>query len=149
MKLIIIIVVVVLIVIAGGGAAYFFLFRDPGPVAEEEAAAAADPEFLKMETLSVHVIRGGGVRNYIIIDITLELRDADATMLAEQKMPKLRDVFIGAMNEYFTNLPSLKEGLDVKRIKQRLAESSAKALGKGAVRDILIQGLFERDWESK
>ena len=149
MKVIIIIVVVVLIVIGGGGAAWYFLFRDSEQTALEEIAGPADPEFLKMETLSVHVIRGGGVRKYIIIDITLEMRDSAARSLADQKMPKIRDVFIGALNEYFTNLPSMKAGLNMKRIKQRLLENSAKAVGKNAVRDVLIQGLFERDWEAR
>jgi flagellar basal body-associated protein FliL len=145
MKLIIIIVAVIVIVAGGGAATWFFVLADPD--AKDEPPPVVDPIFLELETLSVHVIRGGGVQKYIVLDITLEMRDAGAKSLAEQKMPKLRDVFIGALNEYFTNLPSLKGGLNVSHIKKRLLRHSEKALGKDAVIDVLVQGVFERDWK--
>ncbi len=147
MKLIIIIVVVILIVGGGGAATWFFVLGDPNQAEKEEPPPVIDPIFLELETLSVHVIRGGGVQKYIVLDITLEMRDADARALAEMKMPKLRDVFIGALNEYFTNLPSLKNGLNVSHIKRRLLRHSEKALGKEAVKDVLVQSVFERDWK--
>ncbi|NKB57864.1 MAG: hypothetical protein GKS00_16190 [Alphaproteobacteria bacterium] len=145
MKLIIIIVVVLVLVAGGGAATWFFVLGDT-ETAEEEAPPA-DPVFLAMETLSVHVIRDGGVQKYIVLDITLELRDLPAKALAELKIPKLRDVFINALNEYFTNLPSLKAGLKVPHIKKRLLRHSEKALGKDAVKDVLVLSLFERDWK--
>ena len=103
--------------------------------------------FLEMETLNVHVIRGGGVQKYIRLDVTLEMRDAEAKAFAEKKIPKLRDVFISALNDYFTNLPSLKKGLNIPQIKRRLISHSEKALGKGAITDVLVQGAFEADWK--
>ena len=67
------------------------------------------------------------------------------TSLAEKKIPKLRDVFISALNEYLTNLPSLKKGVKISFIKHRLIGHSEKALGEGAVSDVLLQGVFEAD----
>ena len=52
------------------------------------------------------------------------------------------------MNDYFTNLPSLKSGVKVSSIKRRLISRSEKALGKGAVTDVLVQSVFERDHKS-
>jgi flagellar basal body-associated protein FliL len=147
MKLIIIIVVVLVLVAGGGAATWFFVLGDPSAEAEEEVAPPVDPVFVTLETLSVHVIRGGGVQKYIVLDVTLEVRDLAIKTLAENKMPKLRDVFINALNEYFTNLPSLKGTLNVPHIKKRLLKHSEKALGKDAVIDVLVQGVFERDWE--
>jgi flagellar FliL protein len=145
MKLIIIIVVVLMLVAGGGAATWFFVLDDPNKTAEPELPP--NPVFLPMETLSVHVIRGGGVQKYVVLDLTLELRDEAARALAENKMPKLRDVYIAALSEYFGNLPSLKEGLKIVNIKRRLLQHSEKALGKGAVKDILVQSVFERDWK--
>lgn len=146
MKLIIIIVVVLMLVGGGGAATWFFVLDDPN-----KADAAPEPPplpvFVELETLSVHVIRGGGVQKYIVLDLTLEMRDAEAKALAENKMPKLRDVYIAALNQYFTNLPSLKDGINISHIKQRLKRHSEKALGKDAVKDILVQSVFERDWK--
>lgn len=147
MKLIIIIVVVLVLVAGGGAATWFFVLDDPNKTAKEEPPPPVDPIFLEMETLSVHVIRGGGVQKYIVLDITLEMRDAEAKALAEKKMPKLRDVYISALNDYFTNLPSLKTGVKVTHIKRRLISRSEKALGKEAVKDVLVQSVFERDWK--
>ena len=145
MKLIIIIVVVLMLVAGGGAATWFFVLDDPNKTAEPEPPPV--PVFLELETLSVHVIRGGGVQKYIVLDLTLELRDAEAKALAENKMPKLRDVFINALTQYFTNLPTLKDGIDISHIKRRLLRHSEKALGKGAVKDILVQSVFEREWK--
>ena len=147
MKLVIIIVVVLVLVAGGGAATWFFVLNDPNKTAEAEPEPVVDPMFLEMETLNVHVIRGGGVQKYIRLDVTLEMRDAEAKALAEKKIPKLRDVFISALNDYFTNLPSLKKGVKIPSIKRRLISHSEKALGKGAVTDVLVQGVFEADWK--
>jgi flagellar FliL protein len=146
MKLIIIIVVVLVLVVGGGAATWFFVLGDPSAEAKEEAPPPVDPVSLALETLNVHVIRGGGAGKLIVLDVTLELRDLPTKTLAQNKMPKLRDVFINALNEYFTNLPSLKGTLNVPHIKRRLLKHSEKALGKDAVKDVLVQGVFERDW---
>jgi flagellar FliL protein len=144
MKLVIIIIVVIVLLLGGGGA-WFFLFRDVDTAVEKEVVMPPDPIFVVMEPLSMHVIRGGGVQKYIVLKITLELRDAESRALAENKMPKLRDVFISAMNEYYTNLPSLDEAVNVRAVKERLIEASAKAIGEGRVTGVLVQGVFERE----
>jgi len=145
MKLIIIIVVAVVILLGGGGV-WFFLLKDSDGPEEDVVVVSPDPIFVKMETLSLHVIRGGGVKKYIVLNLTLELRDEESRALAEQKMPKLRDVFIASMNEYFTNLRSLKDGVNMKSVKRRLKKISAKAIGEGRVTEVLVQSIFERDW---
>ncbi len=142
MKLIIIIVIVVLAL--GGGAAWYFLFRDVDAKVEEEVVMPADPLFVVLEPLTMHVIRGGGVRKDITLNITLEMRDVESQALAENKMPKLRDIFIEAMSEYYSNLPSLEDSVRVKAVKSRLVEASAGAIGKDRVVDVLIQGVFEQ-----
>lgn len=142
MKLIIILVGVVLAL--GGGAAWYFLFRDVDGKVAEEVVMPADPLFVVMEPLSMHVIRGGGVQKYIVLNLTLEMRDAESKALAENKMPKLRDVFIDAMTRYYANLPSLDDGVNVKAVKSRLIEASGSAIGNDRIIDVLIQSVFER-----
>lgn len=142
MKLIIIIVAVVLAL--GGGAAWYFLFRDVDAKVEEVVVMPPDPFFVVMEPLTMHVIRQGGVKKYVSLNITLELRDVESQALAENKKPKLRDVFIDALSQYYANLPSLDDGVRVKAIKSRLIEASASAIGKDRVVDVLIQSVFEQ-----
>lgn len=144
MKLIIILIVIVVLAIGGGGV-WFFMFRDVDAPVEEVVEMPPDPIFVALEPLSMHVLRGGGVRKYIVLNMTLEMRDEEARALAENKMPKLRDVFIGSMNEYYSNLPSLEDSVNVTAVKKRLIEASTKAIGDGRVTDVLIQSVFERD----
>ncbi len=144
MKLIIILIVIVVLAIGGGGV-WFFMFRDVDAPVEEVVEMPPDPIFVALEPLSMHVLRGGGVRKYIVLNMTLEMRDEEARALAENKMPKLRDVFIGSMNEYYSNLPSLEDSVNVTAVKKRLIEASTKAIGDGRVTGVLIQSVFERD----
>ncbi len=144
---IIIIIVVILVIAAGGGGVWFFFLRDNDAQQEDVAVAPRDPVFLDMETLSLHVIRDGGVKKYIVLNLTLGMRDTESRSLAELKIPKLRDVYIASLNEYFTNLPLLNKGVNMKTIKRWLLEISAKAVGKGRVTEILVQSIFERDWK--
>ena len=145
MKLIIIIIVIVVIAIGGGGV-WFFLLKE-SDATEEVVELPPDPICLALDSLSLHVIRGGVVKKYFVLNRTLEMRDEESKELAKQKMPKLRDVYIASMNEYFTNLPSLRNGVNMKSIKKRLLNISAKAVGKERVREILVQSIFERDWK--
>ena len=145
MKRIIIIVVVLVAIALGGGSAWYFFFKDNNAPNGSGLVLPPDPIFLKLETFSLHVIRDGGVRKYIVLNLTLELRDADSKALAEQKMPKLRDVFIASMTEYFTNLPSLQKSVNMKSVKKLLLNVSVKAIGKGRVTNVLVQSVIERD----
>ena len=111
---------------------------------EEVVVMPPDPFFVVMEPLTMHVIRQGGVKKYVSLNITLELRDVESQALAENNKPKLRDVFIDALSQYYANLPSLDDGVRVKAIKSRLIEASASAIGKDRVVDVLIQSVFEQ-----
>jgi len=136
---------VLVVIVLGGGGAWFFLIKEDSAPKEDIAALSPKLVFLELDTLSLHVIRGGGVKKYIVLNLTLEMRDEESRALAEQKMPKLRDVFIASMNEYFTNLPSLKNSVNMKTVKRKLLDISAKAIGKGRVIGVLLQSVFERD----
>ena len=144
MKLVIILIVVLVLAIGGGGV-WFFMFRDVDAPVEEVVEMPPDPIFIALEPLSMHVIRGGGVRKYIVLKITLEMLDEESRALAENKMPKLRDVFIGAINEYYSNLPSLDESVNVKAVKKRLIAARNRAIGVRRLTGVLVQGVLKCD----
>lgn len=148
MKLVIIIVVIVVLLLGGGGA-WYFLFRDVDATPKKEVVMPPDPIFVKMDPLNMDVIRGGVVQKYIVLKMTLEMRDEESEKIAENNMAKIRDVFISAINEYYANLPSLKDPVNVKAVKSRLLEASARAIGEGRVKSVLIQGVFEHKGNEK
>ena len=76
------------------------MLDDPNKSAEAEPALVVDPIFLEMETLNVHVIRGGGGQKYIRLDVTLEMRNLeswDEARLAEaaraQELQGMKELF--------------------------------------------------------
>jgi flagellar protein FliL len=143
-----IIIVVVLVLLGGGGAATWFL------VLKEDTGEAPPPEpepitatFLELDALNVPVIQNGKIQRYILLRVTLDMRDAEVRTLALSYMPKLRDKYINDLYGYFENLPPSEKGVNINVIKGRMLRVSNSVLGAGAVQKILIQGVFERPWK--
>lgn len=143
-----IIIVVVLVLLGGGGAATWFLVLKEDPDKEPEAPPPEAVAFLEMDSLNVPVIKNGVIQRYVLLRVTLDMRDAEARTLAIAAMPKLRDRFINDLYGYFENLPASEKGVNIKTIKRRMLRTSNGVLGADVVRDILILGVFERPWKA-
>jgi flagellar protein FliL len=143
-----IIIVVVLVLLGGGGAATWFLVLKEDPEAKPEEAPIDAVAFIEMDSLNVPVIKNGVIQRYVLLRVTLDMRDGEARTLALAAMPKLRDRFINDLYGYFENLPASEKGVNIKTIKRRMLRTSNAVLGADAVRDILILGVFERPWKA-
>ena len=149
MKRIILIVVAVLL-IAGAGAAAWFFFVKAKPedhVRDDPHETAGKPEFLDVDSLSVPVIRDGRLQKYIMLRLTLELKDAKAKSAAKEAMPLVKDAYLRDLHGYFADQPPKDDGIDVRVVKARLMRVSERLFGEGQVVNVLIQGAFERDWK--
>ena len=136
-----------MILLGGGGAATWFLVLKEDPDKKPEELPPAAVSFLEMESLNVPVIKNSVIQRYILLRVTLDLRDDEARKLASAAMPKLRDKFINDLYGYFATLPPTEKGVNIKAIKRRLLRISGGILGEDAVQDILILGVFERPWK--
>lgn len=143
-----IIIVVVLVLLGGGGAATWFLVLKEDPNAEPPPPEPEAVSFLELDALNVPVLKNGGIERYILLRVTLDMRDDDAKELAKNYMPKLRDRYISDLYGYFENLPAGAKGINIDTIKRRMLRTSDALLGKGAVKKILVQGVFERPWKA-
>ena len=104
-----------------------------------------DPVFIKMDSLTIPVIRGGRVEKYVLIKVTLEMVDSSAKRLAERSFRRLRDSFYRALHEYFGFQRAGTKGINVRVVKARLMRAGARAIGKNKIKAVLIQGAFERE----
>lgn len=147
MKLVIIIVIVLVVFGGGGTAGWYFFFRDAGVEAKDEPPPPPETTFLEIDSINVPVIKNGVIQRYVLLRVTLDLRDDSVKQQAQLIMPKLRDSYIRELYGYFEGLPDNSRGIDVRAIKNRLKHASDQIVGQGAVKDILIQGAFERDWK--
>lgn len=113
---------------------------------KKDADAPLDtPEFIKMDSLTIPVIRGGRVEKYVLIKVTLEMVDSKAKSLAVRSFPRLKDAFYRALHDYFGFQRPGTKGINVRVVKARLKRAGARAIGKNKIKAVLIQGAFERE----
>lgn len=148
----IVIIVVALLVIAGSGGAVWYFFRQADapdlPEAQKEESLE-EAEFVDIENLSIPVIREGRVDRYITISVSLEMRDKDAKELGDEAFPRLKDAVFRDLYSYFSMQQSGQSGINVAQVKSRLMWAAERAIGKGQVRQIIIQGAYERKGERR
>jgi flagellar FliL protein len=154
MKKIIIIIVALVLIVGCGGAVWFFMQGADVPFGDEtekedKAASLDESEFVDIENLSVPVIREGRVDKYITISLSLEMRSVDARERAEEAMPRLKDAIFRDLYSYFSMQKSDQQGLNVNQVKARLLWATERAIGEGLVKQIIIQGAYERRGQFK
>jgi hypothetical protein len=103
-----------------------------------------NPIFLEVPGMTIPVIRGGRVEKYILIKVTLEMTDDNAKSLAEKSFPRLKDSFYRSLHDYFGFQRRGTMGINVRVVKARLKRAGARAIGKGQIKEVLIQRAFER-----
>ena len=144
-KLIIIILILLLLLGGGGGGAYYYLYvlnAPEEPVVQEEALPPP-PEFEEMDSISIPVIRSGRVMKFVLLKTALELGDSDDRDRVERYRPRLKDAYLRELHDYFSTVP-VDQPINVRAVTKRLLRASHQVLGRGVVRDILIQGVYEK-----
>ena len=155
MKLVIIIVLVVLL-LAGGGAAFFFLQGEDAETPEDQKTAeleasakvTADPVYLDVKNLVIPIIRNREIQKYVLFRITLEMHDENTKDEVRLVFPRLKDAFIKDLFDYYAYRSPGSGGINVKAVRRRLKRASDRTVGKGKVKNVLIQGAFERAAQS-
>ncbi|MCR9219585.1 MAG: hypothetical protein NXI21_05100 [Alphaproteobacteria bacterium] len=134
-----------LLLLGGGGGAYWwFMLRDAGEEAAEAEPPPQDPPvFLELDSLTIPVIRSGSIVKYVLLKITLEVEDQGARDEVVDRMPRLKDAFLRDLHDYFASIP-LDSPVNVRTVKQRLQRVADRQAGPGVVKDVLIQGAFEK-----
>ena len=139
-------------VIAGaGGAIWYFFMQADAPIEDqtgENKSSLEESEFVDIENLSIPVIREGRVDRYILISVSLEMRDQDSKALGDEAFPRLKDAVFSQLYSYFSVQQSGQSGINVAQVKARLLWAAERAIGKGHVRQVIIQGAYERKGSS-
>ena len=150
MKLIIIVVVVILL-LGGGGAAFYFLQGESADPAAETADGAPaveesgdEPSYVDMNNLTIPIIRNRRIERHILLRVTLEMVDEDAKEEVKPFLPRVKDAFIKDMYDYYSYQAPGQSGINTDAIKKRLKVAGDRVVGKGKIRNVLIQAAFER-----
>ena len=65
-------------------------------------------------------------------------------MLGDEALPRLKDAIFRDLHSYFSMQRSEDTGINVDQVKSRLMWAAERAIGKGKVREVIIQGAYER-----
>jgi flagellar FliL protein len=149
MKKIAIIAVVVLLLGGGGFAAWKFLLgggKAGTETPEAAAPAAAGPTYLALDPFAVPVIRDDRIARQVILTVKLDLQDAAAKAVVTEKMPLLRDALLTRLHAMLSR-GALESGqsFDAVRLKRQFLAECDRVLGKGVVREVLIEEATEKN----
>ena len=145
-KLLLIVIPVLLLFGSAGGAAYYwFVLKDASEeMAEPEPPPPPpDPELVQLDSLTIPVIRQGAVQKYILLKITLQLKDQDWKELALLVMPRIKEQTYLSLHDYFSAAP-LDQPISIVAIKRRLRRVVEKSIGSENLVDVLIEGIYEK-----
>ena len=151
MNRIVIIIIAIFVIAGAGGAIWYFFMQADAPIedqAGESKSSLEESEFVDIENLSIPVIREGRVDRYIMISVSLEMRDQDSKALGDEAFPRLKDAVFSQLYSYFSVQQSGQSGINVAQVKARLLWAAERAIGKGHVRQVIIQGAYERKGSS-
>lgn len=163
MKKIIMIAGAVAVLAGGGAGAYFVLLKKPVEAAVPEGAAAEEqhaqadapkdhggghgeegggdkPAFVEMDPLVVPIMDNDGIAQIISMAITIEVAGEDGAQKVRDLKPRIKDAMIQNMYGMLNQQAALNNGvIKVDYVKRRLNDVTAKVMGEGVVKDVLLQ----------
>ena len=136
-KIIIIVAILAAVLLGAAGAGAYFLL--PEPTELEAALAETPPEFVEIKVIASPVQRGGRVRGYVYIGVTLEVPDADNVESVQHRLPRLRDAYVLDLHRDPPRLAGKKGAIEIADVKTRFLDLAHEVFGKGIVRDVLVR----------
>lgn len=154
--MVMILISVVLLAAAGGGGWYVYTeFLSPpaeGEMPAEETEAAEeveappeDPYLVRMQPMTLPVMRDTEIRQYITLMLQIEAIDQESETLMIKRMPAVRDAIITALYGAL-DLGDVLQGdlITVKPVKRKIRDAIARVVGPGRVREVLITDVNQR-----
>jgi flagellar FliL protein len=150
MMKILVLLLVALIFGGGGFGAGWFLFANQGEKHEEKVEApppapSGPPVFVNVGPLTVPVLGAERIDQFVTLMVALELTDLTSAENVRAQAPRLTDAFLTTVYGAIASGKAMTGGvLDVAQVKLKLNDACVKVLGKGMVRDVLIQIVNQR-----
>ncbi len=143
MKKLVLILGLLLLLGGGGAGGWWFFLRAPAPEASQ-AEAAAGPVFFSLPGFTVPILRDRRAYGLIVVELSLELKDAATQLVAEQKQPVLSDHIFVALYDLLGRRIMADRHFDMELIKGRLIQAAETVLGPGNVNNLMFQTVENR-----
>lgn len=111
-----------------------------------KAARSGKPMFVRLNPISIPVIRKNGTTSVLALDLIAEVKSEADREKVEAIRPKLRDNFIRALygNLETHHLVSPNGFLDIEKVKSRLMRTSLHVMKEPTITDILFNNVNHR-----
>jgi len=117
-------------------------FAKEKPMTPEERVKSLR-RYISMEPLSISIFRGGAVATTIELKVQLETQ-AGNDLIIKKQLPRLKDALIRDLHSYFPRLLQKNKELDMADLTRRMFLICQRTLGKGLIKDLLIQSASNR-----
>lgn len=111
---------------------------------EGSESGTAKGIYVTLDPLIVPVIADGVVRRHITLQLQLEMKDLESDRRLHVHYPRVVDAFFGELYALLSMRYVREKGIDVEFFRQRLQLRADSMLGKGAVKNIIVQGIEQR-----
>ena len=146
MKKIIVILAALFILVGGAVATLKWLGLGPfenSETAETEEAPDKDPGmqtiFVDMEPIMVQLLKGNAVAMTVEVQVKIETVGEDIAVFLSRQLPKISDAFVRDLYAFMPRMLKTEKRIDVLILKQRLQVVGERLMGKGLIKDILVQ----------
>jgi hypothetical protein len=118
----------------------------PARAADHAPAAPGDnePSYVRFDPIFVSVIEGNRVTRQVGTTLVLELAQGQAKADIEAKRKQLTDAFFQELYGFFQTRAGARGKIDERYLKKRLLATASKVVGPHAIKEVLIEQLFER-----
>lgn len=101
------------------------------------APAAPQPQYIKMEVLTLPVVRGTALNHYLNVEARLQSPDKQTAREIQTQLPHLRDAIIRDL--FRAPLTAVRGAkVDGEVLKQRLLAAARQVLGEDVIEDVLL-----------
>ena len=142
----------VIFLLAGGGIG-LMKWMQLGPFAPEEVAGeeapaprrGEQPRYLDLDPINVVIIQDARPRSVVQISAKLEVANEKDAEAVRKRMIRLTSALVTDLHDFLPRLLREVDHIDLDLLRDRIQYVADKTLGKGLVRQVLIQSVHDSE----
>ncbi|MSO85139.1 MAG: hypothetical protein EXR02_02900 [Rhodospirillales bacterium] len=145
------------IFLLAGGTVGVLKWMELGPFAPEEIAGAEAPvasrrreapRYMDIDPINVVVLQNNRPRSIVQITVKLEVASEKDSAIIQKRLIRLTSALITDLHDFLPRLLREVDQIEIDLLKDRIQYVADKTLGKGLVRQVLIQSVHDSDGKS-
>ncbi|MGE0742178.1 MAG: hypothetical protein AB7O98_12630 [Hyphomonadaceae bacterium] len=128
---------------AGGGSSSSSAAQDQAPATRQERLTSAE-SFMPLPTLAAGVLQRYSTQGTLVVDMGLDIPDADLRRRARLNEPRLRDALRTALSTYASTYYRDRTAPDPTTLTRLMQQAIDRTLGAAGARVLLVNIIYQR-----